>query len=245
MLEPINIASSRIIQVRKQNIVIKILYNVIYEVIKVTSNSLINEIKQKDLDVEKIAERIIHDEKSRNEVVNLINHQHIMVYYHSYYVLSRASELRPQLFYVYWEEFVSLLYNKNSYKRDIGMTLIANLITEDVENKFDDIYDSYTQCIHDEKFMTAQCCVKNLKKIVLHREDLIDKVVQLLLCIESIVPYKQKQKELLKYDILGLFQGVYDKAYDKDKMQFFINSCVNSISPKTRKLAITLHRELM
>ncbi|GAA0180140.1 hypothetical protein SH2C18_28860 [Clostridium sediminicola] len=210
-----------------------------------TYNSLIDEIKRKDLDIERLARRIIDNKGYRNEVVNyLMFNKNIMVYYHSYYVLSRASEIRPQLFYEYWNDFVELLGNKNSYKRDIGMILIANLITVDEERKFDNIFDKYIEHINDEKFMTAQCCVRNLKKIIQQREDLIDKIVSILLKIEDRTSYPKKQMELLKYDILDIFKIVYDKAQDKDEIKLFIKNCLESISPKTKKMAKEIFKNL-
>lgn len=203
-----------------------------------TYNSLIDEIKRKDLDIQRLAKRIIDNKGYRNEVVNyLMFNKNIMVYYHSYYVLSRASEIKPQLFYEYWNDFVELLGNKNSYKRDIGMILIANLITVDGERKFDNIFDKYIEHINDEKFMTAQCCVRNLKKIIQQRKDLIDNIVSILLKIQDTTSYPKKQKELLKYDILDIFKIVYDKAQDKDEIKLFIKNCLESISPKTKKMA--------
>lgn len=205
--------------------------------------TLIDEIKRKDVDIEKNAQRIISDIGCRNELVNqLMTSKDIMVYYHSYYVVSRASEIKPQIFYTYWDSFVSLLSNNNSYKRDIGMTLIANLISVDEERKLDNIFNEYIKCINDEKFMTAQCCVKNLKKIVQQRADIIDKVVQILLQIDDITSYPQRQKELLKYDVLAIFESVNAKADDKNNIQIFVEKCLGSISPKTKKMAKKLSK---
>lgn len=209
-------------------------------------DSLLDEIKKKDVDIEIIAKKIIKDTGCRNEVVKqLMTNKDIMVYYHSYYILSRASEINPQLFYMYWDDFVTLLDNNNSYKRDIGMTMIANLIIVDIDKKFDNIFDEYINCINDEKFMIAQCCVKNLKRIIQQREDLIGEVVQILLRIDDITSYPQKQKELLKYDVLDIFDIVYEKVEDRNNIQLFIENCLESISPKTRKMAkklVKLHK---
>ncbi|OEH93381.1 hypothetical protein [Bacillus solimangrovi] len=206
--------------------------------------SLIDEIKRKDLDIEKIAEWLIQDSDRRNEVVKqLMTNKDIMVYYHSYYVLSRASEINPQLFYVYWDDFVALLSDNNSYKRDIGMTLIANLIVVDTDRKFDNIFEKYISLINDVKFMTAQCCVKNLKKIVNQREDMITGVVEILLQIDDVVSYPEKQKELLKYDVLDVLQSVYNKVDSKSEITLFIKNCLGSISPKTKKMAKKMERK--
>lgn len=209
---------------------------------------LIEQIKKKDIDIEYFAKTILDDEDCRNEVIHyLLTNRDIMVYYHSYYIVSFASEIKPQLFYVYWDDFISLLSHKNSYHRDIGMTLIANLVSVDSDNKFDNIFNEYITHINDEKFMTAQCCIKNLKKIIQYRQDLIGKVVGILLEIDDITSYPEKQKELFKYGILDIFDMIYDKVKVeyKSKINFFIEDCLKSISPKTKKIAEKLRNKYL
>ncbi len=72
-----------------------------------------------------------------------------MVYYHCYYVISKASEEKPELFYDYWNEFVLLLDHQNSYHRDIGLTIIANLTKIDTDDKFSVIYEKYIEHFND------------------------------------------------------------------------------------------------
>ncbi|GMQ61611.1 hypothetical protein [Vallitalea maricola] len=211
-----------------------------------TDNLFIEEIKKKDLDIAALAEKIIDNKEYRDRIVlYLTTYKEIMVYYNSYYVLAHASEIKPELFYEYWNQFASLLNHNNSYHRDIGMTLIANVTAVDVDNKFDHIFDEYVKCIDDEKFMTAQCCVRNLKKILKYREELIEKISNMVLNIEHITSYPKKQTELLKYDILEIFDSVYDKVEvdDKSKIDIFINECIESISPKTKKMAKRLKKK--
>lgn len=207
-------------------------------------NTFIEEIKKKDLDISALTEKIIDDKEYRDKVVlYLMTYKEIMVYYNSYYVLAHASEIKPELFYEYWEEFTSLLSHKNSYHRDIGMILIGNLIAVDTNNKLDDVFDEYIKCINDEKFMTTQCCVRNLKKIVKYREDMMGEIGNMVLHIEDITSYTKKQTELLKYDILDLLDSIYDKAQDKTEINLFINDCIESISPKTKKMAKKLNNK--
>lgn len=207
-------------------------------------NCLIDEIKKKDLDIEGLAKRAIEDKKSRDQVVyHLIADKNIMIYYHCYYILSYASEINPKLFYKYWDDFVSLLNHNNSYHRDIGMTLIANLVSVDTDGKFDNIFDKYISHINDKKFMTSQCCIKSLKKIAQERKDLIDAIVSVLLQIDDRTSYFKKQKELLKYGVLDIFQIVYNRSNHKNEIKLFIENCIESISPKTRNMAKKLKKE--
>lgn len=97
---------------------------------------------------------VVDDSQMRDNVVNLmLNNQNIMVYYNSYYIISLASALKPELFYKYWDDFVLLLNHQNYYHRDFALNLLANLTQVDTENKFSLIFDDYFSHINDEKFM--------------------------------------------------------------------------------------------
>lgn len=210
------------------------------------NNLLIQEIKKKDVDVEYFSNKIIEDEDSRNEVVkHLLTNKDIMVYYHCYYVVSMASERRPELFYVYWDDFVSLLKHRNSYHRDIGLTIIANLVSVDGKGYFDDIFEDYLRHIDDTKFMTAQCFLKNLVKIVKVREDLRPKIIETLLAVDEKASYPEKQRELLKYDILQIFDIIYMESNFKRSINSFIEDALNSKSPKTKKKAKELVKKYL
>lgn len=210
------------------------------------NNLLIQEIKKKDVDVEYFSNKIIEDEDSRKEVVkHLLTNKDIMVYYHCYHVVSMASERKPELFYMYWDDFVSLLKHRNSYHRDIGLTIIANLVSVDDRGYFDDIFEDYLRHIDDTKFMTAQCFLKNLAKIVKVREDLRPKVIETLLAVDEKASYPEKQRGLLKYDILQIFDIIYMESNFKKSMNCFIEDALNSKSPKTKKKAKELVKKYL
>ena len=89
------------------------------------------------LNIENLARITIYDGKLRGKIVYLMmNDPNIMVYDHPYYIIEKASETKPELFYNYWNDLVSLLKHENSYHHDFGLTLIANLTEVDTGNKF-------------------------------------------------------------------------------------------------------------
>ncbi|HEX3013688.1 MAG TPA: hypothetical protein VHO92_05400, partial [Methanobacterium sp.] len=124
-------------------------------------DDLISQISDKNVNINKFAEIVINNEVIRNKLINqMLNNEHIIAYYHSYNILAKASELKPELFYKYWDDFASLLNHANSYHRDFGLTLIANLTKVDEKNLFSSIFDDYFKCINDAKFMTARHCIQ-------------------------------------------------------------------------------------
>lgn len=205
---------------------------------------LLQEISDKNVDVDKFVNLIIDDELLREEIVKqLLTNPKIMVYYHCYYIVSKASELKPVLFYEYWAEFAALLNHENSYHRDIGLTILANLSAVDDNNLLNKIFPDYVRHLNDKKFMTAQCCLKNFAKILKHKNKLREEIIELLLDIEKRTDYPEKQLELLKYGVLELFEQVYFEVQDTKRIDSFIKTAVNSISPKTKKKAKQLKKK--
>ncbi|SDY23313.1 hypothetical protein SAMN05421736_101732 [Evansella caseinilytica] len=204
-------------------------------------SGLINKIADKHVNIAYFAETVRNDENIRAEVIRqLLTNNNIMVYYHCYYIISRASEEEPELFYEYWDDFAALLDHHNSYHRDIGLTLIANLTKIDEKDLFSGLYDKYIQHFNDAKFMTAQCFLQNIKKIVMHKKQYIEDIVKLLVEADNRCHYPKKQKELLKSDIIDVFAVVYRCTINKGIVEEFITAQRNSLSPKTRKKAKSL-----
>ena len=203
-----------------------------------TKNDLISEISDKNVDIDKFAEIVINEETMRQEIINqMLNNKHIMVYYHSYNILSKASELTPELFYKYWNDFASLLNHENSYHRDFGLTIIANLTKVDTENKFASVYEDYFKRINDTKFMTARHCIQNTTKILANKSELKEDILDILLNIDKLCNFSEKQKALIKSDVIDIFDKFYGEIDNKEIINKFVKVELDSISPKTKKRA--------
>ena len=202
------------------------------------TDALIEEISVKDVDIDKFVQLAVSDNRARDEIVKqMVTHPHIMVYYHCYYVVDKASRKRPDLFYPYWPEIAALLHHPNSYHRDFALTVIANLTQVDQDDLFAGIYDDYFAHVNDDKFMTGQCCIQNSVKVFRHKPGLRERIIALLLDVDQQCTYTEKQKAVLRADILNVFDEMYGEVRGKDGVNAFIKSSVSSISPKTRRKA--------
>lgn len=201
-------------------------------------DDLISQISDKNVNIDKFAEIVINNEVIRDKIINqMLNNEHIMAYYHSYNILAKASELKPELFYKYWSDFASLLNHANSYHRDFGLTLIANLTKVDEKNLFSSIFDDYFKCINDAKFMTARHCIQNTSKILANKSELKEDILDILLNIDELCNFSMKQKALLKSDVINVFDKFYEQIGHKEMINKFIKVELDSISPKTKKIA--------
>lgn len=204
---------------------------------------LVEKIAEKDFDVDEFVQIALMDDEARDEIVHqMISNAKIMVYYHCYYVASKASKECPELFYKYWDEISELLHHENSYHRDFAIDIIGNLTKIDRDSRFSEIEDEYFARINDKKFMTGNNCVRNLRKVYKHKEELRERIIALLLDIDNQCEYTEKQKGVLKCDVLEIFEEFYDEVEERDEINEFISAEVDSISPKTRKKARELVR---
>jgi hypothetical protein len=166
-----------------------------------------------------------------------------MVYYHCYEVLSQASQAAPQLFYPYWPDVAPLLDHPNSYHRDFALTILAELTRVDQRDQFALLADRYVAHINDEKFCTAQYCVRSCQKIIAHKPHRLDFFLDHLLDLDARCDFPIKQKDLLKFDVLTILEQVYERSSRRDQVDAFIRKASGSVSPKTRKKAKQLLRE--
>jgi len=199
---------------------------------------LLIDISKKEFDKQKYVNMVISDEKLRDFIVeNMINHPKIMVYYHCFYLVSDASLKQPKLFYNYWDEIYNLLEHENSYHRDFGLIILANLASVDNENKFEGIINEYLELLHDEKIMTAETCVKNCFIVASVKTELCDMIVNRLLELEGKNYYPEKQMALMMSFVIEGFELIIEIYSEKTKLIKFANRHLTSISPKTRNFA--------
>lgn len=202
------------------------------------TNELIQAVADEHVDIDQFVRLVCCDAQARDEVVNqMVSHPHIMVYYHCFYVVDKASQSRPDLFSPYWSLIAPLLNHPNSYHRDFALTILPNLLAVDQADRFAAIFQDYFAHVHDPKFMTGCCCVQNSLKIIRHKPELRDSIITLLLAIDADSAYKEKQQALLKGYLLEILDQVYAQAEDKAGIHAFIRACLTSPSPRTRKKA--------
>lgn len=201
-------------------------------------NTIAEEIAHPKFDLEKFVDMAIRDKQARDEIIHLMaTNADIMVYYHCYYVVAKASEDRPDVFYEYWPQMAALLEHPNSYHRNIGLEVIANLVRVDEKDLFSTIFDRYFKRVRDEKLLTCQYCLRGSKKILQAKPVLVKRILPLLLDLDEQLQFAEKQKEYLKGDILDVLGDHYQNVEFGTRITAFIYSCKTSRSPKTARKA--------
>jgi hypothetical protein len=83
--------------------------------------------------------------------------------------------------------------------------------------------------------MNACHVALNSSKIALNKPKLKSKIINKLLNIDEI--HQGKQKELIKAYVIETLMNIYPEADNKQRIENFIKSQLNSKSPKTRNMA--------
>lgn len=118
--------------------------------------------------------------------------------YNSLLELKNKSEVSNET-YGYFDEFVKMLDNENSYIRSRGILLIASNVKWDKENKFDNIVDKFLLHVQDEKPITARQCIQSLKEIIKYKPNLHSKIKENL-CSINYSKYKDTMNKLIFKD---------------------------------------------
>jgi len=153
-------------------------------------------------------------------------------------VLFRALAQRPDLFYIYWDHFVSGLDSLNGFHRSVTAQAVAYLTSVDQDCKLDLIFKRYLNLFDDSKVMVARYFIQTIDLVARARPDLQDKIITLLLGIDN-THHTVGHKELLKADIIQAFDRLFESLSPKqhEKALAFVETQLMSKSLKTRKAA--------
>ena len=80
-------------------------------------------------------------------------------------------------------------------------------------------------------------------KILANKPGLRDRIVALLLDVDSRCAHTEKQKALLRCDVLEVLDSVYEDVSERKGVHEFIRSNLDSISPKARRKSNELVRK--
>ena len=199
--------------------------------------SIIPDLINKQIDVEKAAGKVLADNAVLSELLAGIQSPQDPTRYNSFKVILFISEKHPGILYPQWHLFEKMLESNNSYFKDIAIQIIANLTKIDTESRFEQLSDKYFGELGSDKTMTAAHIASNAGKIVRAKPVLQSKITDKLLHIDKI--YHGKQTDLIKGHAIEAFSQYFGEtiAKDKDLILEFVSNEQVSRSPRTRKIA--------
>lgn len=183
-----------------------------------------------DINVNHFANLVISDSIARKLIIDeLLNNNHISVYYNCHLIIVKATEIKPGLFYEYWSKFTKLLYHKNSYHRNYGLIILANLIQVDKNKYFVKVLEDYFNLLDDEKFTTAKCCMECAGKIILAAPQYADTIFNRLLLFIEHYDATTKRKNLLRKIFYSVYLDAVDHLNVSAKTETRIKEIINGL----------------
>jgi hypothetical protein len=192
--------------------------------------------KNAEIQAEKIAKRILQDEKRFSELLDAVIAKDDKIRYPNTIALEILSEKNPKIVYPEWDFFVELLGSENAYHRSVAISTISNLTAIDVEKKFEEIFNQYFKVIDDKSVMVTRKLAIFATRIIKAKPDLRPKITSTLLDIEK-THHNPSRKDLIKGDIIMCLSKHFDDETDKERIIKFVKKGLNSSSPSTVKKA--------
>lgn len=156
------------------------------------------------------------------------------VRYPAFKELIAETETEVTWVYEWWYDLEEKLKSGNSFQRNIGLILLANLSKSDKENRLGGIIDYYLTFFEDEKFITARQCIQNVWKIAVSHEVNRKKIIDSLekIYYENNSPHPN----LIKQDAVSSLFKIYEATNDKsllEKIKVLIESELDEKLKKT------------
>jgi len=171
---------------------------------------MLSDLNEKDVSIEKIAEKALTDTKLLAELLAGITSRKETYRYNCFKVLRLISEEHPEALYPEWDLFADLLESDNAYHKYITIYLITNLVRIDRENKFEKIFDKYYRILDGEGTVASAHLAANSGKIARAKPHLQTQITGRLLNIDKI--HRGKQKDLIKGHAIEAFDEYFDEA---------------------------------
>ena len=141
------------------------------------------------------------------------------------------------LLYPFWEELAAMLKDSNNFHRSIAIQILAALCPIDQEDKFESIKEDYFGNLHSGSIMTIRYLIQSTTAIFLAKPNLQPYLMNILLHIEKHVNLKPERIDLLRNDILIVFEEIWGKIDEKEPLIEFAEKAIQVQSPKTKKQA--------
>jgi len=190
---------------------------------------------EKNMDFEALAREALNNDDLFSELKEGVLSKNNNVRQNSFKALQFLSEEYPEFLYSEWDLFQEMLHSSNNFHKYIAIYILASLTSVDKDKRFEEIFDDYYGILAGDKAMTASHVALNSSVIAHNKPELRSRIVDTLMRIDEI--HQGKQKELIKAYAIEALGKIYPEAEDKELIENFIKSQVDSKSPKTRNMA--------
>jgi len=188
---------------------------------------IVAQIAQKGADLPKITEKIIKNPECIPELIEGLLAPKGTTRYAYEKVLRLVSEKKPELIYPYFDTFVELLDNENSFLKWGAIITISNLTCVDSKGKFDKIFTKYYEPVKGPVMITANNIIGSSAKIAKAKPELTQKITHEILKVEK-AEYQRKGspspecRNVAIGQAIDSFDQFFDQIEDKNTVIKFV-----------------------
>ena len=185
-----------------------------------------------------VVQPVLQDIELRDALVDGAFDKNETLRYNCVRVMFRALDQEPGLFYAYWGRFATMIDSPNGLHRSAAAQAIAHLSAVDTDCRLDNVFTHYLRLLDDPKVMVSHYFIETLDRIYRARPEFQARIVKTLFSIDQS-KHLPERRELLKADILVVFDKLFDALPDNDQKTAlaFASASLKSGSGKTRKTA--------
>lgn len=161
--------------------------------------------------------------------------------YPAFLKLMEITDKKVKWIYDKWFVLYEKLSSANSFVRNIGLILLANLAKSDYENRLEKIIDEYLEFFEDEKFVTSRLCIQNVWRIAVADKRLKGKIIGKLEESYFENAFLKIHPNLIRLDIISSLMKIYNTTKEQktfDLIQTLINEETDLKSKKAMEKTV-------
>ncbi|MBN1804763.1 MAG: hypothetical protein JW837_05900 [Sedimentisphaerales bacterium] len=204
--------------------------------------SILEQLGQKGVDIEAIANRVIDKPEEIAELTEAIKVEKRAVKFSYEKVLRLVSERKPELIYPYFGVFEGLLDSDNSFLKWGAILTIGNLAAVDEQKKLEALFEKYYAPIKGLAMVTAASIIGSSAKIALAKPELTERITQEILQVEK-AEYESKGqpspecRNVAIGHAIDSFDKFFEQIEDKKAVIAFVERQLNNTRKQVVKKA--------
>jgi len=136
--------------------------------------------------------------------------------YAAFKELCKMTEEKADWIYDKIYQLAEKLDSGNSYQRNIGFILLANLSKSDAEKRIPEFSNRLFNALDDEKFITARLAIQNVWKFAVGLSELKKEVLSALKSAYYENRHLATHPNLIRGDVILSLRNIYDFYKDED-----------------------------
>jgi len=203
--------------------------------------NIVEQLKQKE-DTSKLVNQVIKNPEQIEILVNTIQNEKGSIKFGCEKILRLISEKSPELIYPYFDFFANLLDIDNNFLKWGAIITISNLISVDIENKFEKIFEKYYKPVTGPVMVSAANIIGNSWKIIQSKPHLTGKIINRILKSEKAEYYHKGElspecKKIVCGSAIDTFEKIFDQIKNKKQVILFVKNQLKNSRLKVRKKA--------